>query len=103
VDSPIPEDKILSRLDLCSKLTVITQGIPRLDNDLGFETVKQRIAEMIDEIEQETESLLIDLLHALKDVESDHWISATCGVHGSTPHSEGPGSIPRELSFPPSL
>jgi hypothetical protein len=34
----------------------MTQAIPRLDDDLGFEAVKQRIAEMIDEIEQETES-----------------------------------------------
>ena len=36
----------------------MTQAIPRLDANLGFETVKQRIAEMIDEIEQETESSL---------------------------------------------
>jgi len=45
--------------------------------------------------------LLIDLLHALKDVESDHRISAECGVRGSNPHSRGTGSIPGELSFPP--
>ena len=36
----------------------MTQEIPRIDNDLGFETVKQRITEMIDEIEQETDSSL---------------------------------------------
>ena len=36
----------------------MTQAIPQLDNNLGFETVKERIAEMIDEIEQETESSL---------------------------------------------
>jgi len=44
-----------------------------------------------------------DLLHALKDVESDHRISAECGVRGSNPHSEGTGSIPVKLSFSPSL
>lgn len=43
----------------------------------------------------------IDLLHALKDVESDHRISAKCSVQGSNPHSRGTGSIPGELSFPP--
>jgi len=43
----------------------------------------------------------IDLLHALKDVESDHRISAEHGVRGSNPHSRGTGSIPGELSFPP--
>lgn len=43
----------------------------------------------------------LDLLHALTDVESDHRISAECGVRGSTPHSEGPGDTPGELSFPP--
>ncbi len=36
----------------------MTQAIPRIDNDLGFETAKQRITEMIDEIEQETDSSL---------------------------------------------
>ena len=34
------------------------QAIPRTDNDLGFQTVKQRITEMIDETEQETDSSL---------------------------------------------
>ena len=42
-----------------------------------------------------------DLLHALKDVESDHRISAECGVRGSNPHSRGTGSIPAKLSFSP--
>jgi O6-methylguanine-DNA--protein-cysteine methyltransferase len=36
----------------------MTQAIPRIDNDLDFEPVKQRITEMIDEIEQETDSSL---------------------------------------------
>ena len=36
----------------------MTQTIPRIDNGLDFETVKQRITEMIDEIEQETDSSL---------------------------------------------
>ena len=43
----------------------------------------------------------LDLLHALKDVESDHRISAERGVRGSNPHSRGTGSIPGEISFPP--
>jgi O6-methylguanine-DNA--protein-cysteine methyltransferase len=36
----------------------MTQAIPRIDNDLGFETAKQGITEMIDKIEQETDSSL---------------------------------------------
>jgi hypothetical protein len=36
----------------------MTRAIPRLDSNLGFETVQRRIAEMIDEIEQGTESPL---------------------------------------------
>lgn len=36
----------------------MTQAIPQLDNKLDFETVQQRIAEMIDEIEEETDSSL---------------------------------------------
>ena len=34
----------------------MTEAIPQLDDNLIFETVKQRVAEMIDEIEQEKES-----------------------------------------------
>ncbi|MEF8864010.1 MAG: hypothetical protein V5A39_15030 [Haloarculaceae archaeon] len=45
--------------------------------------------------------LSFDLLHALKDVESDHRISADRGVRGSNPHSRGTGDTPEELSFPP--
>ena len=42
-----------------------------------------------------------DLLHGLKDVGSDHRISAERGVRDSNPYSRGTGSIPEELSFPP--
>ena len=43
----------------------------------------------------------IDLLHALKDVESHHGMSAERDVRGSNPHSRGTGSIPAKLSFSP--
>jgi len=49
--------------------------------------------------ELRAQSTEIDLLHALKHVESDHRISAKRGVRGSSPHSEGTGDTPGELSF----